>query len=188
MTDPLRDLLERVARIFEHTKIPFMIAGSFASTAHGLPRSTQDLDIVIDPPNAAAIDALLRELPADAYYVDADAAHDAFKRRSLFNVIDTASGWKIDLIVRKNRNFSRSEMSRRVALPILGVPLFVASPEDTIVAKLEWSRDSGGSERQRGDVKGILAALGSAIDRAYVETWVRDLGLEEEWAATSKSK
>ncbi|MGH7285805.1 MAG: hypothetical protein ACRELY_30160, partial [Polyangiaceae bacterium] len=155
--------------------------------AHGLPRSTQDLDIVIDPPDAAAIDALLSELPANAYYVDSDTAHDAFRRRSLFNVIDMASGWKIDLIVRKNRDFSRSEMARRVAMPILGIPLFVASPEDTIVAKLEWSRDSGGSERQRGDVRGILAALGNAVDREYVEKWVHALGLEAEWAAAGRA-
>jgi hypothetical protein len=75
----------------------------------------------------------------------------------MFNVIDHASGWKIDFIVRKNRAFSRDEFGRRMKLALLDVPVFVASPEDTIVAKLEWSKQSGGSERQRRDVAGIVA-------------------------------
>src|SRR5271165_7196313 len=66
---------------------------------------------------------------------------------------------------------------------LLDVPVFVASPEDTVVAKLEWSKQSGGSERQRRDVAGILTTLGSELDREYVERWVRDLDLVEEWRA-----
>jgi len=122
-------------------------------------------------------------MPADAYYVDADTARDALRRRSMFNVIDLASGWKVGLIVRKDRAFSRDEFSRRTKMTVLGVQVFVASPEDTIVAKLEWSKQAGGSERQRRDVAGIFANAGEALDRAYVERWVRDLGLDDEWRA-----
>ena len=103
----------------------------------------------------------------------------------MFKVIDLASGWKIDLILRKNRPFSRDEFARRMKMTVLGVPVFVASPEDTIVAKLEWSKLSGGSQRQRRDVAGIVATVGVALDRAYLERWVRDLDLTEEWAAIS---
>lgn len=120
-----------------------------------------------------------------SYYIDLDAAHDALRRRSMFKVIDLASGWKIDLILRKNRPFSRDEFARRMKMTVLGVPVFVASPEDTIVAKLEWSKLSGGSQRQRRDVAGIVATVGVALDRAYLERWVRDLDLTEEWAAIS---
>jgi hypothetical protein len=158
-----------------------MVAGSFASTAHGLPRSTQDLDLVIDPPTASTFDALLASIPTDQYYVDIDAARDALRRRSIFNVIDLASGWKVDLILRKNRAFSRDEFARRVKMSVLGVPAFVASAEDTIVAKLEWSKLGGGSQRQRRDVAGIVATVGAALDRAYIERWVRDLELADEW-------
>jgi hypothetical protein len=82
----LQSLLDRVVRILEGAGVPFMIAGSFASTAHGLPRTTQDLHIVIDPPNGRALDALVHAMPQDEYYVDADAARDALRRRSMFNV------------------------------------------------------------------------------------------------------
>lgn len=179
----LRDLLERLVQLFDEAKVPFMIAGSFASTAHGMPRTTQDIDIVIDPPSAEALEKMVRSMPLETYYVDIDAARDAMRRRSMFNVVDQVSGWKIDLIVRKNRAFSREEFARRMPLSLLGIPVYAASPEDTILAKLEWSTQSGGSERQRRDVAGILATMGEQLDRGYIERWVRELGLEEEWAA-----
>jgi hypothetical protein len=147
----------------------------------GLPRSTQELGLVIDPPSAATFEARLASIPADQYYVDADAARDALRRRSMFNVIDLVSGWKVGLILRKNRAFSRDEFARRMKMSVLGVPVFVASAEDTIVAKLEWSKLGGGSQRQRRDVAGIVATVGAALDRGYIEGWVRDLDLADEW-------
>lgn len=183
MSSELSGLLARIMALLDAAGIPFMVAGSFASTAHGMPRTTQDLDLVIDPPGPAAVDALVRAMTKEQYYVDADAARDAMSRRSMFNVIDLASGWKIDLIVCKDRPFSRSEFARRAPITLLGVPVFVASAEDTVVAKLEWSKLAGGSERQRRDVAGILATVGDAVDRGYVERWVQQLNLAEEWQA-----
>ncbi len=183
----LQALLERLVRMLDTSGVPFMIAGSFASTAHGLPRTTQDIDVVIDPPHVQALDALVGSMSPDDFYVDVDAARDALRRRSMFNVIDHASGWKVDFIVRKNRAFSRDEFARRMELTLLDVPVFVASPEDTIVAKVEWSQQSGGSERQRRDVAGIVATMGDQLDRAYVERWIHQLGLDEEWAAALKT-
>ncbi len=187
MTTELQNLLERLVRLLDAAGVPFMITGSFASTAHGLPRTTQDLDIVVNPPSTEALGALVRSMSPEEYYVDADAARDALRRRSMFNVVDHASGWKVDLIIRKNRAFSRDEFARRMKLTLLGVPVFVASPEDTIVAKLEWSKQSGGSERQRRDVAGILVAAGNQLDRAHVERWVRDLDLRDEWLAAQRT-
>jgi len=183
----LQQLLQRVVRILDGAGVPFMIAGSFAAATHGLPRTTQDLDIVIDPPSPEALDTLLRSMSPEEYYVDMDAAHDALSRRGMFNVVDQTSGWKIDFIIRKARAFSREEFARRMNLPMLGVPVFVASPEDTIVAKLEWSRLSGGSERQRRDIAGIIATVGERLDRGYIERWVRDLDLAEEWNTAQKA-
>ncbi len=64
---------------------------------------------------------------------------------------------------------------------MLGIPVSIATAEDTIVAKLEWSKASGGSERQRRDIGGILAMNDAALDMGYIERWVRELGLEAEW-------
>ena len=188
MSGEVSALLGRFGQLLDSAGIPFMVAGSFASTAHGRPRTTQDLDLVVDPPSVATLDALLASIPANEFYVDADAARDALRRRSMFNVIDLTSGWKIDLIVRKNRQFSRDEFARRVKMSVFGVPVFVASPEDTIVAKLEWSKLGGGSQRQRRDVAGIVATVGPALDQAYIEQWVRDLELSEEWDAAKTTE
>ncbi len=179
----LSEFLGRIVQLLDDAKMPFMIAGSFASTTHGIPRTTQDIDIVIDPADAKSLDAFVGSMSPETYYVDVDAARDAFKRRSMFNVIDQVSGWKADFILRKNRAFSREEFARRGELSLLGTKVFVGTAEDTIVAKLEWSRESGGSERQRRDIAGILATNGSDLDIAHVERWVKELGLEEEWAA-----
>jgi TldD protein len=127
-----------------------MVTGSFASTAHGLPRATQDLDIVIDP-TGKSLDALLSVLTSEVYYVDVDVARDAFRNHGMFNVIDHATGWKIDFILRKDRSFSEQEFKRRRSTNLLGVEVFMASAEDTIIAKLEWA-GSGESDRQLRDV------------------------------------
>lgn len=176
------ELLKRLVEATNQAHVPFMIAGSLASTAHGLPRTTQDIDIVIDPPDGAALDSLVTALLADQFYVDADATREAMQQRSMFNAIDR-SAWKINFILRKARPFSVEEFSRRAAVELLGVPVFIASPEDTIVAKLEWSKLSGGSERQRRDVAGILATMKGELDRDYIERWVRALDVELEWKA-----
>ena len=160
--------------------VPYMVAGSFASTYHGVPRSTQDIDIVIDP-TGASLAALLAALPEPDYYVDHDAARDALRRRSTFNVIDLATGWKIDLVIRKARPFSVEEMARRQRGELFGAAVAIATAEDAIIAKLEWAklRDS---ERQLRDVAGVLDVRAATLDIAYIEKWVTDLGLETQWA------
>lgn len=184
----VQQLLQRVVPLLDAAGIPYMIAGSFASATHGLPRATQDVDIVIDPPTFEAFESFVRSFSPDEYYVDLVTARDALRRREMFNVIDNATGWKLDFIIRKNRAFSRNEFAHRQALPLLDVPVFVASPEDTIIAKLEWSKDSNGSERQRRDIAGILATNGEALDLSYIERWVRELELEDEWQAARSTE
>ena len=92
----LQGLLRRLVELLEGAGVPFMIAGSFASAAHGLPRTTQDLAVVIDPPSTQALELMVGSMPTDEYYVDADAARESLRRRSMFNVVDHSSGWKID--------------------------------------------------------------------------------------------
>jgi hypothetical protein len=138
MSEPGR-FLARVVAALNGASVPHMLAGSYASGIHGTPRSTQDIDIVIDP-TCESLDRLLELLAGDDLYFDPDVARDEFKRRGQFNVIDTASFWKADLIIRKARPFSRSELDRRVAANVLGVDVFVAAAEDTILAKLEWAK------------------------------------------------
>ena len=172
--------LARLVAALDAAGIPHMVAGSFASTLHGVPRTTQDIDVVVDP-TPSSLGVLLAGLPAPDYYVSSDAARDALARRAMFNVIDVATGWKADLIILKARPFSIEEFRRRVPTRMLDVDVFVATPEDTILTKLEWSNLSGGSERQLRDVAGILQVLGAVLDVGYIERWASKLGVEDAW-------
>ena len=156
-----------------------MVVGSLASSFHGEPRTTRDLNLVIDP-TADPLTRFVESLPQPEFYVDADAAAEALRRRSSFNVIDTDSGWKIDLLVRRDRPFSRQELDRRLPVRILEAETYVATAEDTVIAKLEWARE-GESERQLHDVAGILALTGTTLDHVYLERWIAALGLGEVW-------
>jgi hypothetical protein len=175
------ELFVRIRAALQAADVPHMLTGSFASSLHGAPRATQDIDIVIAPTRDQLL-ALLSLFPDDAFYVSRDAALDALARHEQFNVIDLATGWKIDFIFRKPREFSREEFERRRPVELSGVELDVASAEDVLIAKLEWAK-LGASARQIDDAAGIIRLQGGSLDRAYVERWVRALGLHEQWQA-----
>jgi hypothetical protein len=174
-----RSPLATIVFELDRAGIPHMLAGSFASSYHGDPRTTNDIDLVIDP-TREALEGFVRGLDADHYYVSESAALDAFSRRRQFNVILLDSGWKADLIVCKNRPFSRSEFARRQPAEIDEIRVFIATAEDTVIAKLEWAR-AGESERQLRDVSGILELRHAALDLDYIREWVHELGLVGEW-------
>jgi hypothetical protein len=175
------DLLARVIGLLDAAGIPYMLTGSFASTLFGAPRTTQDIDIVIEP-TLGTLHRFLHALPDSEYYVSRDAAREAYGAEGMFNLVDFATGWKVDLIIRKQRSFSQEEFKRRRVVELLGMRLFVASAEDVIVAKLEWAK-LGESERQLRDVAGILRGQADALDKAYIEHWVLVLQLGPQWAA-----
>ena len=173
------DALAPVVAGLETAGIPYMVVGSIASSLHGELRATQDIDIVIDP-TRDALAAFVAAIP-ERFYVDRDVALDALARRSMFNLIDTETGWKIDLIVRKPRPFSLEELARRQESELGGVRIYVASLEDTIVSKLEWAK-LGNSARQLDDVRRLIGVRGDMLDRAYIARWVDELGLAAQWA------
>ncbi len=173
------EVLQRISAALDHAGIAYMLTGSFASAHYGSPRSTQDIDLVI----AATVEqltSLVQSLPSDEYYVDLDAALEARRRESLFNIIDMATGWKIDLIFRKSRRFSQEEFARRQQINLQGLRLFVASAEDVIVAKLEWAKLAK-SQRQIDDVATILGLRWDVLDRSYLEGWISELDLKAQW-------
>jgi hypothetical protein len=175
------EILVRATRLLDALGIPYMIAGSVASSFHGRPRTTHDADIVIDPV-PEQLDRLVEELSAAGFYVDARTAREALRTRRQFNVIETGTAFKLDLIIRKERPFSREEFQRRQRADLgEATQVAVASAEDTIISKLEWARKGGGSERQIADVRGIMDVKGTELDRRYIERWAKDLGVLELW-------
>lgn len=156
-----------------------MLTGSLAAAFYAVPRATQDIDIVIET-EAEGVDRLVEGLLGSGWYVDRAAALEAWRGRGQFNTIEPESGWKADFIVRKERPFSRIEFDRRSKVSLLGIELAVASLEDVLIAKLEWSR-LGDSALQRRDVAQLLERAWPRLDQSYLEKWIKELGLESEW-------
>ena len=154
--------------------IPYMVSGSIASTFYGEHRATADMDVVIAPQEDRLADYVASIGPE--CYVSELAARDALRRRSMFNVVHYESGLKADLIVCKDRPFSRTEFARRRCVEFQGINLYVASPEDVILSKLEWCK-SGESERQFRDALGVFIVQRSHIDLDYLLHWGRELNV-----------
>lgn len=175
----IQDLLARLAVALETASVPYMLTGSYASSLHGIPRATRDIDIIIFP-NREQLTKLLNLLSEPAYHTDFDEAIDSLKRRSMFNVIDRVTGWKVDFIIPPFDEFDVEEFERRIFVDIGGVRLAVISAEDIVIAKLRWAK-LGESERQVDDAATVLRAQAGTLNIAYIETWVRKLGLEAQW-------
>jgi len=174
------DVLRRITDALDRAGIQYMLTGSFASAYHGAPRSTQDIDFVIEA-SPEQLKTLIQSLPETQYYEDLTAALQAHRRQSMFNAIDLDSGWKVDFVLRKDRPFSKEEFSRRSQVTLHGVSIFVASAEDVIIAKLEWS-ELAQSQRQIEDVAAILKVRFDGLDKRYAEKWVEHLGLTKQWS------
>jgi hypothetical protein len=175
----LENLLTRLVSALGAAQVPYMLTGSVASSAHGLPRSTRDLDIVISPTRAQLL-ALMQQFPNSSYYADTQQAVRALDHGSQFNVIDFASGWKVDFIIAEQSIYGRTAMSRRKLMNVTGTAIYIASAEDVLIAKMRWAK-LGHSERQLQDAAGILGVQADALDIAYIEHWVAEFGLQEPW-------
>ena len=168
------DALKLLLSKLDECGIPYMIAGSFASNIHGLPRATQDADVVIEV-ESRTLERFLENL-GQAFYKSKEAAMDALARERMFNVVHLETGFKVDLIVRKSRPFSKIEFSRRQPAFYLGENRWFATAEDTILAKLEWSKMAG-SERQFSDALNVGKLQKENLDRVYLEKWAKELDI-----------
>lgn len=168
--DGAEGAIRRALAALQKAGVPYMLTGSFASSFHGAPRTTQDIDIVIAP-TLGSLQRLVSEFPEDQYYVSREAALQAYGSESLFNVIDLESGWKIDFIVRKSRPFSVEEFARRREAEVLGTNVTIASAEDVILSKLEWAKNGwlrtsdhgrgrNSSHARRRHRRGVRGAVG----------------------------
>lgn len=169
----------RMGRALELLGVRYLVCGSLASSLHGVPRLTNDADIVAEL-READVDSLVADLAAD-FYVDADAVREAIRRGASFNAIHLETMFKVDVFVMTGAPLLRLEMDRRQLLPVwpdLPDQAWFASPEDTVISKLAWYRKGGEvSERQWLDVVGVLRIQGDRLDLAYVRRWAATVGV-----------
>jgi hypothetical protein len=186
MSDDLAATLRALVERLDALDIAHMLVGSVAALAHGRSRSTQDFDVVIDVERDSLL-ALVQALDPERFYVSEEAAIEALTRWSSFNVIDLATGWKVDLIPLKPRPFSRREFSRRQSMSVFDIEVCVASVEDVVLAKLEWSKRAGGSARQLEDVRELVSLWGDRLDCDYVAAGAAELGVVDAWSEAARA-
>jgi hypothetical protein len=176
------ELLRFVVSALERLGIRYFVTGSTVTIFYGEPRFTNDIDIVVDL-SADTVETFCRQFPGDDYYVSVDAAREAVRRHSMFNIIQPRSGLKVDVIVPAPTEFNRMrfERVRRVRAGEDWDAAF-SSPEDAILMKMEFYL-AGGSEKHLRDIASVVRTSGDAIDRAHIERWADRLGLADVWHA-----
>ncbi|MEQ1909982.1 MAG: hypothetical protein ABMA15_14230 [Vicinamibacterales bacterium] len=174
------ELLRFVVSVLERLSLAYFVTGSTVTIFYGEPRFTNDIDIVVDLP-AGAVQEFCSQFPEEEFYVSQQSASDAVRRCSQFNIIQPASGLKVDVIVPPPSEFNRARFARaRRVQAGEGWDASFSSPEDAILKKMEFFRE-GGSDKHLRDITGVLKTSGSEIDTVYIDRWAATLGLTEIW-------
>jgi hypothetical protein len=170
LAEPIQ-ITQQIAQEFERLHIRYLVGGSLASSLHGIPRATHDVDMVAEITDEN-VPKLVKALEAE-FYIDEEMIREAIQHRSSFNVIHLGTMFKVDIFILKSDFASQEEMARREHYQVLESSeqrLFLASAEDVIIHKLYWYQLSGGvSERQWKDVIGVLQVQHKSLDRTYLE-------------------
>ena len=169
-----RELLADCLRRLNRSEVTYYLTGSMASNYWGIPRTTHDLDFVVQLP-ASAIPAIIREFSGD-FYIEESAVRAAFRPPHQFNAIDTRSALKADFWLPASDAFGREMLRRRVPATLFGEPAWIATAEDVILHKLIWNRLTP-SERQLSDAAGVLAVQAERLDLQYLKQWAQELEL-----------
>ena len=143
---------------------------------------TRDIDLVAELPESAA--GTLVQLFADDFYVDADTVREAIVDRGSFNLIHSDLLMKVDVVVRKDTEYRRIEFGRRRRVSVGDQSFDVVAPEDLIISKLDWARDTR-SQVQLDDVRNVLRAIPD-LDRRYLQRWITRLGLDALYRELSR--
>lgn len=178
-TPDILSALTPVTEAFEQLSIPHYIGGSVASSLYGMARSTMDVDIVADI-KRNHVQALKDKLD-EKYYIDEYMIIGAIENTSSFNLIHLETAIKIDVFIYKDEPHQRNAIERKVKDRFdeeLDYECYFSSPEDIIIAKLQWfEKGNRSSERQWLDILGVIKVQGKNLDIGYIKSWSRKLGL-----------
>lgn len=174
------DLLRFAVMLLEQMQIPYGLVGSYASSIWGVARFTEDIDIVVEL-KLGQVSDLCAAFPQPDFYVSKDAAKEAVRLGTQFNVVHPASGSKIDFMISHDDVWSRLQLQRRQRVTLdPDFEAFTVSPEDVILSKLRYYKE-GGSEKHPRDISGILRTQGDRVDRDYIAHWAERMKITEVW-------
>ena len=148
-----------------------------ASNFWGVPRTTHDLDFVIQLP-PSAVPKMMAAFSGD-FFLDEAAVRAAYRPPHQFNAIDRRSTLKVDFWLLRPAPFERGMFARRKQIKLFGQPAWIGTAEDVLLHKLYWNRITP-SERQLGDAAGIVSVQGGALDKEYLRHWAAELSVARE--------
>jgi hypothetical protein len=176
------DVLKIVIKRLESAGIQYMVSGSIAANFYTAPRMTRDVDIIIE---VGEMDAQkIFSLFSGDFYIDLESVKDAIRHKQMFNIIHNEAIIKVDFIVKKDTEYRKVEFERRRSIVFGHERIDIASPEDLIISKLYWAKDSL-SDLQIRDVQNMLKTVPD-LDIEYIEKWVAKLGLEAVYRKANK--
>ena len=178
-------LLIHTIKALEKVGCEYMLTGSLVSSMQGEPRATHDIDIVVEI-SQNEIEEFLKEFALNEFYYDLDYAKAAMKSGSMFNILSITSGDKIDIWALTKSEFDQSRFARKQKITLFDLQMQASSPEDTILMKLLWAQKSGGSEKQLFDAAKVYELQFDMLDKIYLESWVKKLGLEEQFSSMQR--
>lgn len=170
------ELLIEAVQALERAGVGYMLTGSLASSIQGEPRATHDVDLVIEV-EVRVVDRLAEAFGAPSYYFDQMSARAALQARGMFNLLDTRTGDKVDFWALTSAPFDESRFARRAVTRVFDREISISAPEDTILQKLKWAVDSGGSERHTRDAAAVYELQAGTLDEAYLDDWAEQLGV-----------
>jgi hypothetical protein len=170
----------KVVSVLEDVGLEYMLTGSMVSSLQGEPRATHDIDIVVTI-RSESVSAFLHAFPPPDYYLSSESIAQAMATAGTFNLIDIKGGDKVDFWLLTSDSFDQSRFARRQKERLFGIEVHVSSPEDTILAKLKWTRISGGSMKHLTDAIRVYEIQARRLDIRYLEYWVRQLEVDELW-------
>jgi hypothetical protein len=169
------EVLKVVTERLNGADIPYMISGSMAANYYTVPRMTRDIDIVIEL-KETDIDKFVTLFRSD-FYTDKETIKKQVRQQGIFNLIHNQYVIKIDFIVKKSSAYQETAFSRKKEVLIRSSPMWFISPEDLIISKLSWAKDSL-SEMQLKDVRNLIETVDN-LDLRYIDNWISQLGLEQ---------
>ncbi len=167
-----RDLLVDCLRRLNGARVSYMLTGSMASNYWGIPRTTHDLDFVVQLP-PTAIPAVLAAFRED-FYLDEAAIREAYRPPYQFNALDQRSALKVDFWLLRPEMFEQEMFRRRVPVTLFGEPAQIATAEDVILHKLYWNTITP-SDRQLTDAAGVVVVQRGKLDDSYLRHWAGEL-------------
>lgn len=168
------ELLKEITSLLQKAQIPYMITGSVGVIYYGRPRASHDIDFVVEAKDVDVprIKKAFSSLPHKEFIVDTDWMEEAILRKLQFNVLHLPTMLKLDFWLLTDERFDQERFKRKKHIRVFGQEMTFASPEDTILKKLLWYKESH-IEKHLIDAAFVYQIQRESLDQTYLKDWAK---------------